>query len=218
MPILPFARPAGVDWRLVFEDIYGLIVAAIMLATGAYLLCVGHITTGGTVGLSLLLAGLAAISYGMLFAAMNVPLFVLGWRWMGTMFTAKSLAVTAMTAGLMTAMPQLLVVSNLNPILSALAGGTLVGMGALAAPRHGAGAGGTLVIVLWLQKHYRVNAGLAQLCFDLLIILLGAILLDPVSAAWSAAGVIATDAMIITWHRTPAQHAGSKAVGLDATR
>lgn len=203
MPIPAFARRASVDWRLVFEDTYGLIVAAIMLATGAYLLHVGHITTGGTVGLSLLLAGLVPISYGTLFAAMNVPLFALGWRWMGTRFIAKSLAVTAMTTALMMAMPQLLVVSDLNPILSALAGGTLVGMGALAAARHGAGAGGTLVVVLWVQKHYRLNAGLAQLCFDFLIIILSAILLDPVSAAWSAVGVVATDAMIITWHRPP---------------
>jgi uncharacterized membrane-anchored protein YitT (DUF2179 family) len=198
------------NWRIAGEDAYGLIVAAIMLATGAYLLHVGKIITGGTVGLSLLLAGMTPVSYGLLFAAMNIPLFVLGWRRMGATFILKSLAVTGMTTGLMMTMPQLFVISRLSPLLSAFTGGTLVGMGALAAARHGAGAGGTLVIVLWLQKRYNLNAGLAQLCFDLIVIMLSAIFLDPVAAAWSAVGVVAADAMIITWHR-PQLHVANTA-------
>ncbi|MDO6416789.1 YitT family protein [Sphingomonas sp. BIUV-7] len=191
------------NWQAASEDAYGLIVATIMMATGAYLLHVSRIITGGTVGLSLLISQVTSIPYGVLFAAMNVPLFLLGWRWMGTRFIVKSLAVTAMTTGLMVTMPQFFVVSRLSPALSAFAGGTLVGMGALAAARHGAGAGGTLVAVLWLQKRYRLNAGLAQLCFDLVVIVLSAILLGPVATAWSTLGVVAADAMIIIWHRIP---------------
>jgi uncharacterized membrane-anchored protein YitT (DUF2179 family) len=133
--------------------------------------------------------------------ALNLPLFLFGWRTMGWKFIAKSLAVTIMTAALVGMMPNWLSIMSIRSGFAAIAGGTIVGMGALAAARHGAAAGGTLVIVLWMQRRFGINGGSAQLAIDLFVGLLAALFLGWVPALWSVLGILATDAMIITWHR-----------------
>jgi len=191
-----------------WEDVYGLAVASVMIAVGAYLLHVARITTGGTVGLSLVFSQITPVPFGMISIALNLPLFLFGWRMMGSAFIIKSLAVTVMTAALVAYMPHWITAVEIKPMFGALAGGTIVGMGALAAARHGGAAGGTFVVVLWLQRRFGVNAGFAQLSLDLVVMLLAALLLGWIVALWSVLGVIATDAMIMTWYR-PSRGAAS---------
>jgi uncharacterized membrane-anchored protein YitT (DUF2179 family) len=132
---------------------------------------------------------------------LNFPLFLFGWRTMGGMFAAKSLLVTIATAWLVAWMPDWLTIADVNPGFAAVAGGTIVGMGAVAAARHGAAAGGTLVLVLWLQRRFSINGGSTQLVFDLAMALLATLCLGWGPALWSVLGIFATDVMIMTWYR-----------------
>ena len=168
---------------------------------GAFLLNTARITTGGTVGLSLVFSHFASVPYGVMSIAISLPLFLFGWRMMGAAFIIKSLGVTMMTAAIVAAMAHWITVTKVEPAFAALAGGTIVGMGALAAARHGAAAGGMLVVVLWLQRRFCINAGLAQLALDMIVMLITAGLFGWLVALWSALGIIATDAMIMTWYR-----------------
>ena len=207
---LPLSRSSHGGWK----DVYGLVVASVMIAVGAFLLNAAKITIGGTVGLSLMTARIVALPYPIVSIAISLPLFGFGWRMMGRAFIGKSLAVTAMSAALFAEMPQLAMVTRIEPAFAALVGGTIVGMGALAAARHGAAAGGTLVVVLWLQRRFSVNAGLAQLAVDFIVVLLAAILLGWSVALWSGLGVIATDAMVIAWYRPNADALRVEAPGI----
>lgn len=137
-----------------WEDVYGLAIASTLLGVGAFLLRKAGVTTGGTVGFALILTPITALPYGIILMLLNLPLFLCGWRLMGPSFITKSLCVTAMTALLVDTMPHNLTITAIHPLFAALAGGTIVGMGAVAAPRHGAAAGGTLVIILWLQRRF----------------------------------------------------------------
>lgn len=184
-----------------WEDVYGLAVSSVMIAVGAFLLKSAKVTTGGTVGLSLTLSQFVGVPYSVLFIVLNAPLFLLGWRVMGSLFTIKSFAVTAATAVLVAFMPHWIAAIEVKPAFAAVAGGTIVGMGALAAARHGAAAGGTLVVVLWLQRRIGINAGLAQLLLDAAVMLLTIVLLGGMAGLWSAVGIVSTDAMIMAWHR-----------------
>jgi uncharacterized membrane-anchored protein YitT (DUF2179 family) len=180
-----------------------------MLAVGVHLLHSASIITGGTVGISLLLSKVTGLPYGTLSIAVNAPLFLFGWKMMGGKFIGKSLAVTAAGALLVAWIPRLLPISVINPAFAAIAGGTIVGMGALAAARHGSAVGGSLIVALWLQRRFGVNGGSTQFAFDVIVALLAAALLGRSAALWSFMGIVAADAMIITWHR-PHETQGEK--------
>lgn len=183
------------------EDIYGIFIAALLIAIGMSLLHSAGLVTGGNVGIALLLSMYFPLPSGLLFLMLNLPFFLLGWRMMGTRFTVKSLTVTIVTFALSHWLPDLFAIARIDPLLASVAGGTIVGMGALAAARHGAGAGGTLILVLTLQKRLGLNAGAVQLAIDFAILTASASTLTAPALFWSLASVLAQDAMIIVWHR-----------------
>lgn len=184
-----------------WEDLYALAISSLLIALGANLLHSAQIATAGTVGLSLILSHVVDLPYAMLFLAINIPMFAFGLRALGPTFIAKSLAVTVTTCVLALLIPRWMTSLTISTGFAAVAGGTVAGMGALAAARHGAAAGGTLVIVLWLQRRFHVNAGFAQLGLDLIVVLVSIPVLGWGSVIGTACAILATDAIIMVWHR-----------------
>lgn len=195
-----------------WEDLYGLGIASLLISVGASMLHAARLTTGGTVGVSLVLAQVSQLPFTLLFCAMNLPLFAVGLRTLGTTFFFKSLGVTIATAVISALIPRC-IGFTIAPLFAAVAGGTIVGMGALASARHGAAAGGTLVVVLWLQRRFGMNAGFVQLLIDLTIVLASVAVLGLAAAAQSLIAIFATDAMIATWYRPRRETAGVEALG-----
>lgn len=184
-----------------WEDLYALGISSLLIALGANLLHAAQIATAGTVGLSLVLSRVVDLPYAMLFLVLNIPMFAFGLRALGPIFIAKSLAVTVATCVLALLIPRWMTSMTISTGFAAIAGGTVAGMGALAAARHGAAAGGTLVIVLWLQRRFHVNAGFAQLALDLIVVLVSIPALGWGSVVGTACAICATDAIIMAWHR-----------------
>jgi uncharacterized membrane-anchored protein YitT (DUF2179 family) len=196
-----------------WEDLYGLGIASLLISVGASLLHAARLTTGGTVGLSLVVAQAIQQPYALLFCAFNLPLFAIGLRALGTTFIFKSFLVTTATAAISVLIPRWMSGFTITPLFAAVAGGTIVGMGALASARHGAAAGGTLVIVLWLQRRFAFNAGVVQFMIDLAIVSASIAALGWAAAAQSVVAILATDAMIATWHRPGDDTGHIEAVG-----
>jgi uncharacterized membrane-anchored protein YitT (DUF2179 family) len=207
------AAPKRASAYNLWEDLYGLGIASLLISVGANLLHAAGLTTGGTVGLSLVLAQAFQQPYALWFCALNLPLFAVGLRVLGTTFIFKSLVVTAATAAISVLIPRWMSGLSITPLFAAVAGGTIVGMGALASARHGAAAGGTLVIVLWLQRRFGFNAGFAQLVIDLTIVSISIAALGWAAAAQSVVAIFATDAMIAAWYRPGDDTGHIEAVG-----
>ena len=194
----------------IFEDCYALAVGCILIVVGLAMLRAAGLVTGGVAGLALLLSHFIDIAPGVLFALLNVPFFLLAARVMGTLFALKTVAVSIGIAGLSILLQQSTQIEASNPLVAAIAAGTLLGMGVLSLARHGAGVGGVGVLTLWLQKVRGWNAGRSQIAIDIVVLGASTIVLSLEQVLWSALSAFAMSVIVYLWHR-PGRYAGVSA-------
>lgn len=134
--------------------------------------------SGGVVGLSILLHYLFPLAnVGVVYFLLNVPLVILGWfnisrRFMlFTLFGALFFSVVA--AVFFPKFPHIK-----DPILAALAGGVLCGVGAGLILRSLGSAGGTDIIAVYLYNKFGFRIGLSTFLLSAVILLAGAYFYD----------------------------------------
>lgn len=189
------------------EDVYALIVGCILLTLGLVFLKAAGLVTGGIAGVALLVSYVVPLPPGLLFTIINIPFFLFAYRAMGAAFMWKTIAVNAGIAAFSLAMGAGLRITHVEPLFAAIVGGTVIGMGILSLARHGAGVGGTGVLTLWLYKRHGINAGLAQIAMDCVILAVSLTVIDAGRLAWSALSAAAISGVLIAWHR-PGRYTG----------
>ncbi|WP_277978504.1 YitT family protein [Sphingomonas phyllosphaerae] len=189
------------------EDAYALALGCILVVLGLALLHAAGLVTGGIAGVALLLSYAVPLPSGVLFTLLNLPFFWLAWRAMGRRFTLRTALVGIGVAALGTVTRYGLSIAYINPAFAALAGGSVIGFGALALARHHAGIGGTGVVTLWLQQRRGWNAGRTQIAIDAVILLVSLVALPLERVAWSALSAAAISGILIAWHR-PGRYTG----------
>lgn len=99
------------------DDIYGLALGVMFIAVGLNMLKFSGMVTGGIAGIALLISYYVPLSIGLLFTLVNIPFLVFCYFSMGRAFTVKTLIVSV-TLGLATqAVPMLITISYLHPLL-----------------------------------------------------------------------------------------------------
>lgn len=129
---------------------------------------------GGVTGISILInsATGGVIGTAWLILIINVPLFIIGFIFIGKMFAVTSLVVVGLSSG-MIELCGLVVpyVPDINPIIAALVGGALFGSGLALVFRTGSSTGGTDVLTKLLRKKFRyIKTGIISMAIDLLIV------------------------------------------------
>lgn len=189
------------------EDVHALLIGSSFIAVGLTLLKAAGLVTGGVAGVALIISYLTDWPVGVTFFVLNLPFYVLAQRTLGWVFTAKTLATNLLLAGLAWGMPYWLKVEHVDPIFSAVFGGTIIGMGILALARHRSSVGGTGVLALWLQERRGVSAGKVQMAADCLVIAAAFFTISFDKLLLSIASAVALSAVIIANHK-PGRYAG----------
>jgi uncharacterized membrane-anchored protein YitT (DUF2179 family) len=202
-----FADGASPKPHSVWEDLYALAVGCAFLVLGIVCLRSAGLVTGGVAGIALLLSYLVPVSPGWLFTLINLPFFLFARSAMGTAFMLKTMVVSVSVTILTLLAPAALRFEFIHPLLAALLGGTVIGMGILSLARHSAGVGGTGVMSLWLQKKRGWNAGRTQLAIDACIMAVAFFAVPPDRALLSAVSAAAMSGVLITFHR-PGRYTG----------
>lgn len=198
--------PAATPHRM-YEDIYALLVGNVLLTLGLMLLGKAGLVGGGVVGIALILSYLSNLPVGLFLVGLTLPALSLALRTMGTAFALKTLLATLCLGAMTWFAPRLLTIAYVDRATAAIAGGTVVGMGALALARHGAATGGSGIIVLWLYRSRGWNAGRTQIWIDGTVLMGSLVALSPDRVAWSLIGLMATAAILLVWHR-PGRYTG----------
>ena len=198
--------PAGVPHTRL-EDAYALFVGTIQLSLGLVLLKAAGLATGGVAGISLVLNYLTGLPVGLFYAAITLPLLMITLRTMSWLFIVKTLIVTFGLFAMTALAARTIDISSISKPVAALAGGSIIGMGALALARHGAGSGGSGAVVLWLYRTRGWNAGRTQMMIDACVLLFSLVTLDITRVLWSLLGVMATGGILYVWHR-PGRYTG----------
>jgi uncharacterized membrane-anchored protein YitT (DUF2179 family) len=155
---------------------YGLILAGALLQALAMdlFLVPGQLAAGGVSGAAQIISSFTGWPIGLMILAGNVPLFALGWRFLGgRRFMARTVTAVAAYAllvdGLTYILPNGLTNDNL---LNALFGGVIGGIGMGIVFRGQGTSGGTDILARLLVKWRGVSLSQSYLVTDALIVLL----------------------------------------------
>ena len=140
--------------------------------------------SGGFTGLALVVHYLLPfLPVGGLFFLFNIPLYVLGWKYVGRRFFLYSIAgmiiFSAAVQWLQVSLPVY------DQFLSALLAGIISGVGSGIILRSWGSAGGTDILSVILAKRFSIRLGTTVLAFNCVILFAAAILLSLESALYT---------------------------------
>lgn len=149
----------------------GLIaVGSVLCAVAINGILIPHrFVSGGLVGLALVINYLSSpLPVGWLYLVLNIPLFALGWRYVGRRFFFYSMAGVCILFLALTYTKVLLPVHDM--LLSALLAGIITGVGSGIILRSWGSAGGLDILSVILLKRFSVRLGSTILTFNAVIL------------------------------------------------
>lgn len=158
-----------------------------------------HILDGGFTGLAIILNYLFNTPIGTVIFIMNIPLFVIAFRKLGTKFVFRTVWATFFMSLLIDVGTILPIYKN-DLLLCSLFGGALSGIGLGIIFVRNATTGGIDIIAKLIQiKHPQISIGRTFLIFDFSVVLLGGIIYRNVESMLYAAVVIFVSAQVIDY-------------------
>lgn len=151
---------------------YGQILLGSAIGAISYplFLVPNSIAPGGVTGLATILNYLFGVSVGLTSFVMNIPMFVVGFRTMGKRFLWRTLVATVLFSALI----DLFKLEPLthDPMMAAIFGGALLGLGVAIILRGGATTGGTDMLARMVHKFFSgLSVGAFLFLFDFLVVL-----------------------------------------------
>lgn len=135
----------------------------------------GHIYASGITGLGQIIVTLAEkasgieLPMGVVLYCLNIPLFILAWIMLSKKFTVFTMISVFMTAFFVQIIP--ITVLSTDPIICAIFGGGVCGLGVGLALRSGLSSGGLDIVSMTIRKMTGRNVGSLNILFNACIIL-----------------------------------------------
>ena len=207
--IMPKRKPGAhrLNVRELFLDLVICFAGSIIYAISVtFFTAPNKIAPGGITGISTVLHYLIGTPIGIMILILNIPLFILGLRFIGGPFMIKSILCTALTSFAVDGIDALLVILKPygiqpyhgNDILVALYGGVLSGAGLALVFLRGATTGGTDIASRLLKlKFAHISMGRMMMTIDAVVIIFSAVVFRSVDSALYAMIAIFTSSRVI---------------------
>ncbi|TVR42469.1 MAG: YitT family protein [Bacteroidia bacterium] len=157
---------------------YSLIVIGAFVMAGGYVLFISpyKIVPGGVYGIGIILYHLIGIPVGLTGLVLNIPLAIIGVRFLGPRFGVKTVVGFFLASGFIDGLTFFYgagpLVEN-DPLLSSIFGGVFIGLGLGLIFKARATSGGSSIIAMLITKYTRIPLGQSLMIIDALIVLLG---------------------------------------------
>ncbi|WP_151639250.1 YitT family protein [Noviherbaspirillum aerium] len=201
MPLLPTRQISLTSTHTTIEDLQAIFTGTLLASIGVTVLSKAGLVTGGIVGVALLFHQLIGISFGLFFAAINLPFYILAVRKKGWGFTIKTLGSVLLLSAFCEAIPSLVRFDGIDLIFASISGGLLAGVGLLILFRHNASLGGFNILCLYLQEAFGLRTGFTQLTLDCLVLLLFAMTTSIHTALISLIATVILNLTLANNHR-----------------
>ncbi len=156
------------------------------------------IAPGGVTGIATMLNHLFGLPIGTMILVINIPLFLLAFRFLGRDFLLKTVIATAMVSAIIDVSAGFLPAYQGNGLLSAVYGGVTSGIGLAIIFLRGGTTGGTDIAAKLLRLvFHHVSVGKLILAVDSVVILMSAVVYNSVDSALYACIVIFASTTII---------------------
>ena len=158
-----------------------------------------QMVTGGTAGLALLLHYITPLTIGSLIALINLPLLILGSRYLGKMFAIRTVITIVLISLFIDFFAQIIKLEPfiLDTILSSIFGGIFIGLGLALVIKGNSSAGGSTIIAKIISSKTEIKPAQVILVIDTIIILSALFILeDRAKILWSIISIYITSKMI----------------------
>lgn len=179
----------------VIEYVYVIIGAFIIAVAFNVLLLPNHVASGGVSGISTIINYLTGWNPAYIQWAFNIPLFFAGVLFLGYQFGIKTFVGTMIMPFFVYITADWTVWTN-QPLVAALFGGVLVGMGLGIVFRGKASTGGTDVIAQILHKFTHLSLGICVALIDGFVVIAAMFVFDIESGLYALIGLFATSKTI----------------------
>lgn len=152
------------------KRLFFIALGALMVGVGLEIFLVPNsIIDGGVIGLSILAAHLTNVPIGVYTFLLNLPFLVVGYKQIGQTFAMTTLVAV----GLMSAFVSLLHAEQPltdDPLLAAVFGGVVMGIGVGTIIRYGGSLDGTEIVAILLTKRLAFSVGEIVMFFNIFIL------------------------------------------------
>jgi len=171
------------SWRSTLGSTKQVLWNLVLIAVGSMLCATGingilipqQFLSGGVTGIALVIRYLIpSLPVAMLYFILNIPIYALGWMYVGRRFFLYSIAGLLIFSGALMCLNVLLPVHD--KILSAILAGIVIGVGSGIILRSLGSAGGLDILSIILMKRFSIRLGSSVLAFNALVLGVGAVL------------------------------------------
>ena len=176
---------------------YSQILLGCIIGAAAYPLFMteNRIAPGGLTGIATILNHLYGLPVGITSLALNVPLFLIGYRAMGKVFVFRSLVATVLFSVLIDILP--FTTMTTDPLLATLYGGILLGIGLGLILRGGATTGGTDMVARMVHRRFTfITVGSFLFALDFLVVTAAGLLMGTSEALYSLINIFLSSKVI----------------------
>lgn len=143
-----------------------------------------NIAPGGVSGLATVFNYLWSVPIGVLVLVINIPLLLIGWKKLGTIFIGKTAVATLILSVTLDVLVLFMPKYTGDPLLASIYGGILGGAGLALFFVRGATSGGTDIVVRLLQKKFPYfSTGRFVLLVDMAVVIFAAVVYWNIESA-----------------------------------
>lgn len=185
-------------WTLI-QKYLALTIGAVLFATGLEVFLVpNQIIDGGIAGISILISEMTGVKLGILLLTLNLPFLFIGYKQIGRTFVVSTLYAIIVGSVATTLMHHLDPLTR-EPLLAAIFGGMILGVGVGIVIRAGGSLDGTEIVAIMLNKKLPFSVGEIVMFFNIFILSSAGLVFQWDSAMYSIiAYVIAFKAIDMT--------------------
>jgi uncharacterized membrane-anchored protein YitT (DUF2179 family) len=173
--------------KIIYDFVWITIGTLLLTLSLDLFLAPNRIAPGGISGLAIVLQYIFGWPVGAVILLINIPLFIISIKILGTGFGAKTLYST-MLLGVSVDVFSFLKPLTYDPMLAAVYGGIIMGLGLGIVFKYGATTGGTDMAAMTIHKYVPfLSVGRILLIIDFIIIVLAGIVFTPELALYALA-------------------------------
>lgn len=156
-------------WREAKRYLF-LVAGSLLAAAGLELFLVpNQIVDGGVVGIAIMAAALTGIPLGIYTFLFNLPFLYFGYKHIGQTFAISTLGAVALLSAFISLLNGREVMTR-DPLLAAVFGGVVLGMGVGIVIRNGGSLDGTESVAILLSRRWGFSVGEVVMFFNLFIL------------------------------------------------
>lgn len=168
-----------------YMNVFWIALGSLVYSVGLNAFIVGnHLAEGGFVGLSIVALYKLHIPLGLTYFVLNIPLLILGWKFFGRQFIAKTF-LGVILVSVFTILTQHFAQPTHDRLLAALYGGVICGLGLGLIFRTGGTTGGSDILARIANHLYGITMGRLLFAIDVVVISLVALIIGKETAMYS---------------------------------